>query len=88
MKVMSQLFPSISDIWADKDYIGLLSTDVFRIMYSGKKNMRILQWSTFWKSGNLPMQFSFLGFHQIISIHICQWYFAEHIILMSSYLDV
>ena len=29
--------PSISDIWADKDYIGLLSTDVFRIMYSGKK---------------------------------------------------
>ena len=37
MKVMSQLSPSISDIWADTDYIGLLSTDVFRIMYSGKK---------------------------------------------------
>ena len=33
---LKDLSTSISDVWANKDYIGRLSADVFRIMYSGK----------------------------------------------------
>ena len=35
---LKNLSTSISDVLADKDYIGRLSADVFTIMYSGKKH--------------------------------------------------
>ena len=35
---LKNLSTSISDGWADKSYIVRLSTDVFRIMYSGKRH--------------------------------------------------
>ena len=37
-KRKSQVHDVVSDVWADKDWIGQLSVNVFRIMYFGKSH--------------------------------------------------
>ena len=37
-KRKSQVHNVVSDVWADKDCIGRLSVNVFRIMYFGKRH--------------------------------------------------
>ena len=55
---LKDLFTPTSNVWGDKDYIGRLSVDISRIMYTGKKHENL---GRFCQCGNLAMQFLFLG---------------------------
>ena len=39
---LKDLFTPTSDVWGDKDYIGRLSADISRIIYTGKKHENLI----------------------------------------------